>query len=227
MIDSINPCAIGVLIMLISTFVVSKRKHELLKIGIIYIAAVYLTYFLYGLGLIAFLAVIPIVIAEYISIVVSLIVVGMGLLEIKDYFWYGVGYSLMIPSEYAKKIKERMQNISVGTVVFLGIFVASVELPCTGGPYLAITLILSQNFNWSAFLLLVLYNVIFIMPLVVILALVFFGTKVQNVQKWKQSNKAYMRYAAGLILIGLGWLGRSHNASDSFQFDIRGVGHGR
>ena len=54
-IDSINPCAIGVLILLISTFVVARRKNELLKIGLIYIAAVYVTYFLFGLGLIAFL----------------------------------------------------------------------------------------------------------------------------------------------------------------------------
>src|SRR3989338_10798172 len=91
LVDSINPCAIGVLILLVSTFIVSRRKHNLLKIGLIYIGAVFLTYFLYGLGLIAFLSVIPIVVAEYISIAVGLIVVFMGLIEIKDYFWYGQG----------------------------------------------------------------------------------------------------------------------------------------
>ena len=205
-IDSINPCAIGVLILLISTFVVARRKNELLKIGLIYIAAVYVTYFLFGLGLIAFLSFIPIVIAEYISIAVGLIVVFMGLLEIKDYFWYGEGFSLMIPPKYAAMIKEKMENVSTSTVVMLGVFVAAVELPCTGGPYLAVTLILSQSFNFAAFLLLVIYNIIFVMPLVVILLLVKLGSKVQNVQKWKQKTKAYMRFATGLILIGLGWL---------------------
>ncbi len=205
-IDSVNPCAIGVLILLISSLIVGRKKKDLLKIGLIYIAAVYATYFLLGLGLISFLSVIPQVVAEYISIVVGLIVVLAGLIEIKDYFWYGKGISLMIPHKYVVMIKEKMQNLSMGSIIFLGIFVASVELPCTGGPYLAITLILSQNFNLSALLLLIIYNIIFVMPLFVILLLVLMGTKIQNVQKWKQINKASMRFFTGLLLIGLGWL---------------------
>lgn len=205
-VDSINPCAIGVLILLVSTLIVTKRQHELLRIGMLYVGAVYVTYFAFGLGLIAFLASIPLVLTEYISITVGFIVVIAGLVEIKDYFWYGKGYSLMISEKHAETIKKKMKQLSVGTVIFLGAFVASVELPCTGGPYLAITLLLAQNFNLTAFVLLIIYNIIFVMPLVVILALVMFGTKIQNIQAWKQNTKAAMRLAVGLILISLGWL---------------------
>ena len=206
LVDSINPCAIGVLILLVSTLIATKKKDKLVKIGLIYISSVYVTYFLYGLGLISFLAVIPVVAAEYISIIVGLIVVLAGILEIKDFFWYGKGFSLAISKENAKKIEEKIKNISVSTSIFLGVFVASVELPCTGGPYLAITLLLSQNFNLSAFILLVIYNIIFVLPLVVILALVLLGVKIENVHAWKQMNKAYMRLITGFILIALGWL---------------------
>ncbi|HII17717.1 TPA: hypothetical protein HA361_07445 [Candidatus Woesearchaeota archaeon] len=206
LVDSINPCAIGVLILLVSSLMVTKRKKEMLKIGLLYIFAIFVTYFSYGLGLLAFMANIPIVVAEYISIVVGLIVVLAGIIEIKDYFWYGKGISLMIPHKYVKTIQEKMKKLSLGTVIFLGVFVASVELPCTGGPYLAITLLLSQNFNFGAFLLLVLYNMIFVLPLVVILFMVMLGAKVENIHKWKQANKSYMRLVAGLLLIGLGWL---------------------
>lgn len=205
-IDSINPCAIGVMILLMSTLIVAKKKHKVMKTGLLYILAVFMTYFLFGLGLTAFMANIPLYVAEYISIVVGILVVIGGLLEIKDYFWYGKGFSLAIPKKYAKKIQDKMQNVSVGTVIFLGAFVAAVELPCTGGPYLAITLILAQNFNFTAFLMLVLYNIIFVMPLVIVLLLVQFGVKLQNIQSWKQSNKGYMRLFTGLLLIGLGWL---------------------
>lgn len=205
-VDSINPCAIGVLILLMSTLLVAKKKGKILKVGLMYIAAVFVTYFTFGLGLTAFMANIPLYVAEYISIVVGIAVVAAGLVEIKDYFWYGKGFSLAIPKEYAKKIQEKMQNVSTGTVLFLGVFVAAVELPCTGGPYLAITLILSQNFNTAAFIMLVIYNIIFVMPLIIILLLVYFGVNVQNIQKWKQSNKGYMRLFTGLLLIGLGWL---------------------
>lgn len=206
LVDSINPCAIGVLILLFSTLIVTKRKSQIFKIGMMYISAVFLTYFAFGLGLVAFLSVIPIVVAEYISIIVGLLVVLAGVIEIKDYFWYGQGISLMIPQKYADKIKEKMQKLSIGTVIFLGAFVAAVELPCTGGPYLAITLLLSQNFNIAAFILLIIYNIIFVLPLVAIMLFVMLGIKVQRVQEWKQMNKKYMRLLTGLLLIALGWM---------------------
>ncbi len=206
LIDSINPCAIGVLILLLSTLLVTKQKSKMLKIGALYIAAVYITYFVLGFGVLAFLSAIPIWVAEYISIFVGIIVVIAGILEMKDYFWYGEGVSLHIPPKYAKKIQEKMQNVSVGTVIFLGAFVAAVELPCTGGPYLAILLILKENFDMSALILLMIYNFIFVLPLIIIVLMVYFGVKIQKVQNWKQSNKSYMRYFTGLLLIGLGWL---------------------
>jgi len=54
--------------------------------------------------------------------------------------------------------------------------------------------------------MLILYNIIFVMPLIVILLMVYFGVKVQVIKRWKQRNRAYMRLATGIILILLGWL---------------------
>ena len=217
LVDSINPCAIGVMILLLSTLLVTKQKDRMVKIGLLYIGSVFITYFVLGFGVLAFLSQIPLWVAEYISIFVGILVVIAGLLEMKDYFWYGEGISLHIPKKYVKGIQTRMQNVSVGTVIFLGAFVAAVELPCTGGPYLAILLILKDSFSWAmivsldpaflgAIVLLVIYNIIFVMPLIVILLMVLFGVKIQNVQNWKQGNKSYMRIATGLLLIGLGWM---------------------
>ena len=206
LVDSVNPCAIGVLILLFSTLLATNKKKKILLYGSIYILMVYVTYFSAGLGLTAVLANIPQKFAEYISIAVGIVVVGAGLLEIKDFYWYGHGISLAIPQKRVKQIHKLMQTVSAPTAMGLGVFVAAVELPCTGGPYLAITLILSQNFNFSALVLLAIYNVIFVMPLVVIMTLALFGTKMQDLKRWKNSNKAYMRLAIGLILIALGWL---------------------
>lgn len=207
-IDSINPCAIGVLVLLISTVITGARtKEALLKFGLAYIAAVFLTYILAGLGLMFFFIQVPIVVAEYISIFVAVLVVAAGLVEIKDFYWYGRGFSLAIPPEYAKKIHGLSKNLTVPGVMFLGAFVAGVELPCTGAPYLAIITILSQNFDFTAFLLLLLYNLIFVLPLVIILLLVYFGAaRVQDIKRWKQENRGCMRLAMGLLLIALGWV---------------------
>ena len=207
LVDSINPCAIGVLILLISVMITFKTKRDLLIYGLIYIAAVYVTYISAGLGILYFLTIIPLKVSEYISIVVGFIIVICGLIEIKDFFWYGEGITLSISAKRAKQIHEMTKKITLPGVIMLGAFVAAVELPCTGGPYLAILLVLSQNFNLVAFLLLVFYNIIFVMPLVVILMMVYWGyTKVQNLKRWKQKNRTYMRLGTGIILIFLGWL---------------------
>lgn len=206
-VDSINPCAIGVLILMISVVLGGKGSTgRLLLLGGLYIGAIYVTYLVAGLGLIYFLANIPLKVTEYLALVVGSFVILAGLLEIKDFFWYGRGFSLQIPPYFAKKIHKMSQNLTIPGVMLLGAFIAGVELPCTGAPYLAIITLLSMNFNFQAFILLLIYNMIFVLPLVIILLLVAIGTKVSSIKKWKQANKAYMRFAIGYLLVALGWL---------------------
>lgn len=206
-VDSVNPCAIGVLILMVSVVLGNQGSMKrLLLLGGLYIFAVFATYLIAGLGLVYFLGSIPLWVTEYLSIAVGTLVIFAGILEVKDYFWYGRGFSLHIPAVFATKIKQMSGNITVPGVILLGMFVSAVELPCTGAPYLAIISILSVNFNTSAFLMLVLYNIVFVAPLIIILLLVAAGVKVSSVKQWKQDNKHYMRLAAGGLLIGLGWL---------------------
>lgn len=207
LIDSINPCAIGVLILMVSVVLSGKGSmRRLLLLGSLYIGAIFFTYLIAGLGLIYFLANVPLYVAEYLALIVGAFVIIAGILEIKDFYWYGKGFSLQIPPVFAEKIHKYSKNVTVPGVIFLGAFIAGVELPCTGAPYLAIITLLSLNFDLYAFMLLILYNVIFVLPLIVILLLVAGGMKVSKVKKWKQANKGYMRFAIGFMLIGLGWL---------------------
>lgn len=206
-IDSLNPCAIGVLILMMSVVLAAKQKTQrLLFLGGVYIASIFLAYLLAGLGLIYFFTTIPLVVAEYISIAVAAMLVVAGIIEIKDYFWYGRWFSLAIPPIFANKLHNYASKSTAFGIAVLGFFVAAVELPCTGAPYLAIITILSQYFDMTAFLLLVLYNVIFVLPLIVILALVAGGKKLADIQNWKTENRPAMRLAAGVCMVVLSWL---------------------
>lgn len=207
-IDSINPCAIGVLILMVSVILgQGGGTKRLLLNGLAYIGAIFLTYLIAGLGLVYFFAAVPIVIAEYLSLFVASLVILGGILEIKDYFWYGKGFSLQIPTYFANKIHEySTTKTSLLGVMFLGAFVAAVELPCTGAPYLAIITILRIDFNIMAFLMMVLYNLIFVAPLIVILFMVAGGAKISAVSKWKEESKGTMRLFMGLLLAALGWI---------------------
>ena len=118
-VDSINPCAIGVALLLVATLVKQDRRRDILKIGMIYVTAVYITYFVAGLGIIHFLVGLPVQIANYVTVFVALLVIIGGLLEIKDFFWYGKGESLMIPEKYAEKIADKMNDLSTPMAVLL------------------------------------------------------------------------------------------------------------
>lgn len=206
-IDALNPCAIGVLILMISVILTSGGSvRRLLWLGAIYILSIFSVYLLAGLGLMYFFQSVPLYLAEYISIGVGVFIILAGLLEIKDYFWYGRWFSLAIPAGLSKKIHVYSRRATVPGVIFLGVFVSAVELPCTGAPYLAIITLLSQNFDFTAFLLLVAYNIVFVFPLIVILVLVAFGLELHKVKAWKQEARGYMRLFIGLLLVALGWL---------------------
>ncbi|MEX0587326.1 MAG: cytochrome c biogenesis protein CcdA, partial [Patescibacteria group bacterium] len=165
-------------------------------------------YLLAGLGLLYGLSKVPLYIAEYISILVGVFIILAGLVEIKDFFWYGRWFSLGIPVSISKKL-HRMAAGSTASLLgvsALGAFVAAVELPCTGAPYLAIIALLSQNFDLTAFLLLLIYNIIFVAPLLVILIMVALGFELSKVQRFRMEGRAYMRLLIGMLLVFLGWL---------------------
>ena len=207
LIDSINPCAIGVLILMMSVIISARQSvRKMVLLCSIYIFAIFVTYLSAGLGLIYFMSNIPLYLAEYISISVGVFIIFAGLLEIKEYFWYGRWFSLSIPAVFAKKIHASATKITIPGIALLGAFVAGVELPCTGAPYLAIITLLSQYFDLNAFMLLIFYNIIFVAPLIVIMAMVAAGKKLHEVKKWKQESRGIMRLFIGLMLVGMGWL---------------------
>ena len=210
LIDGINPCAFGVLIFLLAYLAkTTKKKSKMLVNGFVYIFAVFLTYLFAGLLLL------PIIqslgsFSVYSYVILAVIVVIAGLLEIKDYFWYGKGFSLSIFPSEAERIKKYVSSVSGNplTAFALGVFVALVELPCTGAVYLAVLALMSfTGVTVSNILFLVIYNVIFVIPLVVILLLVYRQSSTVKFERWRQKHKALMRLATGLVLLALGlWM---------------------
>jgi cytochrome c biogenesis protein CcdA len=206
LVDSINPCAIGVLVLLISTLLaLSRNRHKMLLTGSIYILAVYVTYFLAGIGLLLFIQ--RFNLAEPLGIIVGILVIILGLVEIKDFWWYGKGFTLAISYKRSLQLKKMVKRVSIPSAIILGIFVAAVELPCTGGPYLAITALLSKiGFNPLVVLYLLLYNFIFVLPLLIILLFAYFGLSAKKIDVWRKKNRKWMRLITGLVMVGLGIL---------------------
>ena len=213
LLDSINPCVFGVLIFLIAFMTkVFKKPHRMLLGGLFYTAVVYVAYFLIGLGFLKLT--VSLGFSLFVYWIAALIAIGAGLLEIKDYFWYGKGFSLQLIPGSAERIKmitnkmAKMQKknpaLSFLMAGALGIFVVLVELPCTGAPYLAILALIGQGSYSNAIPLLLLYNLIFILPLFVIIGVAYFGTSSKKLEAWRKKHRGLMRLAIGLFLVALG-----------------------
>lgn len=211
--DSINPCVFGVLIFLLAYMMtVFKSKTKMLLGAIIYISTVYLTYFLLGIGILT-LATTAGFAKPFYKIAASIAILA-GLIEIKDFFWYGKWFSLqMIPGaterlehyiKWMQSMEIKRPSLSLLIAGLLGIFVVFVELPCTGAPYLAILGLLSTGNYAEGVPLLLLYNFIFILPLILIVGLVYFGHTSKKLEKWRKKNRGLMRLGIGMFLILLG-----------------------
>ena len=212
LLDSINPCVFGVLIFLLAYMTkVFKNKIRMLIAGLVYVIAVYVTYLLMGLSIftVAYTAGLSVPFYWFAAIVA----IAAGLFEIKDFFWYGKGFSLqMLPggAERIKKYSESMENmekkfpsLSLAIAALIGVFVVFVELPCTGAPYLVVIGMLSTGDYASGIPLLLLYNLIFILPLFVIIGAVYAG-KTKGLEKWRKKHRGLMRLLVGLFLLALG-----------------------
>jgi len=210
LVDSINPCAFGVLIFLIAFLLkTTKSKAKMVLNGFIYVLGVFLTYLLAGL------LILPIIqglgsFSVWSYRVIGVIVIIAGLIEIKDFFWYGRGFSLSIAPSAAKRIKFYTNKVGDKkiTAFILGVFVALVELPCTGAVYLAVLALMAfSGLTISNFNLLLIYNFIFVLPLIAIILAITWGVNIKSMKKWRVDNKKWMRLAIGLILLLMGiWM---------------------
>lgn len=202
--DSINPCAIAVLIFLV-TFLISMRKRgwRFLAIGLIYIFFVYLTYFLAGIGLLA--AVKSLSITKLLYQLSAVAVIIAGLINIKEFLMPGKGFSLAIPSSKKPIIKRYIQKASIPSAMILGILVSFFELPCTGGIYIAIIGLLAEKATLiQGILYLLFYNLIFVFPLILILFISYFSLSSETINAWRKKNKKWMRLIMGVVMVILG-----------------------
>lgn len=209
--DSINPCALSVLLMMliaVTTYNPKDRK-QILWSGLAFIAAVFVTYFVYGLLIVKAFEVLQAFsnIRLYLYKGLAIGAILLGLLELKDFFFYkpgGVGTEM--PLFLRPKVQKILAKVTSPLGAFgLGMFVTLFLLPCTIGPYIILGGMLSFGDFFKSIPILSLYNLIFVLPMIVIVLLVFFGTKnVKQISTWREKNIRILHLIIGIVFILLG-----------------------
>ena len=204
-VDAINPCAFAVLIILITAVLGAGHRRRVLYAGLAFSLAVFISYYLMGLGVYA--AVEAAGATQAIYVVVGVLAVLIGLFNLKDYLWYGRWFVMEVPLSWRPTMKRIIQRVTSVPGAFLTGFVVSLFLlPCTSGPYIVILGLLGKTATRpEALAWLVLYNLIFVLPMVAITAAVYFGlTTAERAEEWRTRNLRRLHLFAGVLILLLG-----------------------
>lgn len=202
LLDSLNPCAISLLLIYIALMYTMQKDHKaIVGFGVYYIAAVFVTYFLLGIGLLEAFQFFGI--PNLIVKIGAIFVIIFGLLNIKEYFFPNAPLKIRMPMSVRMKANEWAHKATIPSAIILGFLVGITEFPCSGAVYIAILSYLqAQETLTSGIFYLFIYNIMFISPLVIIY--LFASNQViteKLINKQEQLGRKMHLILAGLMIV--------------------------
>ena len=218
LIDGINPCAFAVLIFFITFLLTQKRsRREVLITGISFTLGVFLAYLLSGLGLFRVILKLSFVgmISKVIYLISAILVITLSVFSFIDYIKIKKGkggdISLQLPRFFKKGakeiIKKQPKSSLIAITAFLVAFpVSLIEFLCTGQTYLPtiVYIIGIPELRVKALLMLVLYNFMFVLPLILIFTGVYFGMSNRELGRLMRENVGKVKLATSILFLILG-----------------------
>lgn len=204
--DGIHPCAIAILIFFMAFLITLKRKtKDILGLGAVYIFVIFLTYL--GIGVGFFSGMMLFGQHHFFAILGSWLLIFLGLINLKNYFFPQWRLGFKIPRVSNEKIRGILKKSTLPTVIVAAFLVGLCSVPCSGGIYVAITALLASKTTFlTGFLYLLLYNFMFVLPLIILLALSTNPYTLVKLGNWQQKHKKTQKIVMGLLMIIIGAL---------------------
>ena len=202
-IDSINPCAFSILFLTITfLFSLEKDRKFILKAGGLYVFGIFLVYTLIGVGLLQVLSILNI--PNGLAKIGAVILIAYCVIGIINEFFPKFPIKLKIPASSHQTLAKVIHKASVPATFFLGVLFGLFEFPCTGGPYLFVLGLLHDQANfWKGFAYLVLYNIVFVAPLIVILLVSVNKAVLEKLDRLRRLETKKSRLVLLLVLLAI------------------------
>jgi len=217
LVDSINPCAFAVLIFLLSTMFMYNptKKYRLLLGGASFALGIFAFYLVIGVGLLLGIKSVLAVTGlrnVYIYGAFGLFSIALGLFNLKDFISYGsLGFTMEVPMRWRPKMLGTMDKVLLSKIATVpgafvaGVLVTAFLLPCITGPYFVAGSLLKDLPLGSAVAWLSYYNFLFVLPMLIITALVYFSfTSIGKASEFREKNIKRLHLIAGILLIIVG-----------------------
>jgi len=218
--DGFNPCAFSIIIVLAGILAVGGRKRRARMLGgWSFCTASFLTYMAMGLGLMRVLRALEDlrIIHDVIMVLLSISLFVLAILSIRDAFRYRKekvpsAIALQLPDKVKRLIRVVAETSWSGPAVVVtgfgcGFLVTLLDSLCTGQIYVPVLALISREVEaWRSFIFLVVYNLAFIAPLIVIFILAAKGADSERMSRWSKRNVFPSKIAMGFVFAILGVL---------------------
>lgn len=222
LVDGLNPCAFATLVFFVSYLTISGRKgKDVLSVGAAFTLGVFLAYMLVGVGFyraLDMLGDLLTTLGRWLYALTAVFCLVLAAISFSDYLKARRGeigdMSLNLPHRLRMQInatirKSRNSRAFVATAFVTGVVVSFLELACTGQVYLpTIIFVMSvPELKAQALLFLLLYNLLFVLPLVVVFFLAYFGTGAKQFSSFLQQRASTVKLGMAFLFLALGgWL---------------------
>ncbi len=202
--DGIHPCAIAILTLFIAFLLTLQRSFKNIFLhGILFIFMIFLVYLGVGIGL--FSGIMFFGRHHFMAELGSYILIFVGLLHLKEYFLPQAPFSIKFPKFSQEKIKALFEKATVPSVIVAGILVGLCAVPCSGGIYVAITALLASRTTYlTGFFYLLLYNLMYILPLIILLLLASNPASLAKLAEFRKRHEKTEKLIMGSLLLLLG-----------------------
>ena len=202
--DGINPCAIAVLLFFITfLFVIRRTRGNVARMGAVYILSIFFVYFFIGIGLLR--AIVLSGQPHLLAYVGSSLILVLGTLSLLQYFFPNLPLTFKMPERTWTKTKDWISRATLPSSLVAGLLVGLCTFPCSGGIYVAVlTLIASETTYFEGVGYLYLYNIMFVLPLILILAFTSNRLVARKLTGWERSNSRLIVLFSGIVMILLG-----------------------
>lgn len=211
LLDGLNPCAMWVLMFLLGLMVYARDRKKIIFLGSTFVISSGVVYFLFMTAWVNIFLVIGY--SRFITIALGAVAMIMGLVNIKELFFFKRGVSLMIPESAKPKLYKKSRSIIyeknkilavIGTIM-LAVFVNFIELGCTVGLPAIYTRVLSLKHLpvFETYFYIALYNLLYVVPLAIVVGV--FAITLGHIKFTERFGKIF-KLISGVLMLLLGIL---------------------
>jgi len=197
-----NPCLLAILAFIASvTLANTRRRRDVLLIVLMFSLGIFVTYLIFGIGLLSIIEREPGLQGSIKNFLVVLIGF-LGIWHLYDAYHLrkNTESSFYTPKAFIRLTESVTKKVSLPASFFIGALFSLIKAPCVGAVYFVV-LDMVRSGKGTGYLYLAAYNFGVVLPVLVLGGAIAFGLNPEKVEKFRKDKRSVMRLITGITLL--------------------------